>query len=501
MRYLYASLAAAALAAASLPAAAGTLLVPQQFPTIQAALNAAKPYDTVLVSAKPKGGVYSEAVAITTPHVTLQGRGNPIIDGSGYTAISVPIPGSYYSNMVYPNAIDIRANSVTVSGLTIQNVPGSYSSTGGAGINAGYTSADYSTTYGFSGICLSGIILSSDYNGITVQGESFSAINGVYTSASAQNFSLLGSTVTGCTNYAASISSTNDLLISSNKFVGNTETGLSIGNGFSLPTANVLVAGNLFKNNGGDGMDAYGTGITVTANESASNGDYGILVDTTPLFGAVPASPSPTSVAFNSVHDNSVYGLYIEGAQTVSANSIAKNGGAGIILEGADGSTISGNLISGTALATGDYGDGAGIFADFPTASYGADSKLKLSFNQISGNTGDGIYINEYAGGVISSNSVVKNQGIGIHLSDITYYYSYYGYPAAPTTVTQNVAVHNGVFDARDDASAGPGDSADGVAGYIQDSNGQYYYGDSATTINVWTKNLFGTTDPIGLSK
>ena len=54
MRYLYASVAAAMIAAASLPAAAGTLLVPQQFPTIQAALNAAKPYDTVLVSAKPK---------------------------------------------------------------------------------------------------------------------------------------------------------------------------------------------------------------------------------------------------------------------------------------------------------------------------------------------------------------------------------------------------------------------------------------------------------------
>ena len=60
MRYLYASLAAAMIAAAALPAAAGTLLVPQQFSTIQAALNAAKPYDTVLVSAKPKGGVYSE---------------------------------------------------------------------------------------------------------------------------------------------------------------------------------------------------------------------------------------------------------------------------------------------------------------------------------------------------------------------------------------------------------------------------------------------------------
>ncbi len=485
-------LALAALGLVSLaarPAFAGTLLVPQQFSTIQAALNAAKPYDTVLVSAKPKGGVYSEAVTITTPHVTLQGFGNPIIDGSGYTS-AMP-PGTYYS--IYPNAIDIRANSVTVCGLTVQNVPGQlYGAIGGAGINAGYTSADNTTTYGFSGLQISGVTLSGDFNGIVVSGLSSQPVNGTYTSASAQNLSLIGCTVTGCTNTGANISSTNNLLISGNKFVGNTGTGLSIGNGFSLPTANALIAGNLFKNNLYDGLDAYGTGITVTANESVLNGDYGILVDTMPLFGTLPANPAPTSVVFNSVHDNSLYGLYIDGMQTVSANSIAKNGGAGIILEGADGSTISGNLISGTVLATGNSGDGAGIFADFPTASYGADSKLNLSFNQISGNTGDGIYINEYAGGVISANSVVKNQGIGIHLSDITYYYSYNGYKAAPTTVTQNVALHNAIFDARDDASAPDN---------FTDSNGQYYYGDGAVTLNVWTKNVFGKTDPAGLSK
>lgn len=496
MRYLYASLAAAALAAASVPASAGTLLVPQQFPTIQKALNAAKPYDTVLVSAKPKGGVYAEAVTINTPHVTLQGLGNPIIDGSGFTS---PTPGSFYA--AYPNAIDIRANSVAVRGLTVQNVPGTYYGSGGAGINAGYISADGSTSYGFSGLQISGVTLSSDYNGLVVSGASTSS-SGTYAFTSAQDFSLTGSTITGSANIAANISSMNNLLISGNKFVSSGETGLVLGGGFSGPTANALIAGNIFKNNGYDGMEAYGTGLTVTGNEVASNEDYGIVVDTTPFFyNAAPASPAPSFVTFNSVHDNSLYGLYITGALTISGNAIAKNGGSGIILEGADGSTISGNVITGTVLASGDYGDGAGIFADYPTASYGADSKLKISFNQISGNAGDGIYINEYAGGVISLNNVVKNQGIGIHLSDITYYYSYYGSPAAPTTVTQNVALHNAIFDARDDASAGAGDNAGGYPGYILDSNGQYYYGDGATTLNVWTKNVFGTTDPIGLSK
>ncbi len=492
MRYLYASLATAMIAAAAVPAVAGTLLVPQKFPTIQAAVNAAKPYDTILVSAKPKGGVYSEAVTIATPHVTLQGVGNPVIDGSGFTPTTPS--GAFYA--AYPNAIDIRANSVTVSGLTIQNVPGPYYGTGGAAINAGYMSADDTASYGFSNLQISGVTLNGDCNGIIITGLGFQLANGVYTFTSAQNFSLTGSTITGSTNYAANITSTNNLLISGNKFIRNNGAGLDIGGGFSQPTLNGLVTGNLFKSNGSDGMDAYGTGLTVAANESASNMEYGILVDTVPFSfsgtSAAPADAASTSVVSNSVHDNGLYGLYIDGTQTVSANLIAKNGSAGIVLEGADGSTIAGNAISGTTLASGNVGDGAGIFADYPTAANGADSKLKIALNQISGNTGDGIYINGYAGGVISSNSVVKNQGIGIHLSDITYQDSYYGYPAAPTTVTQNVALHNALFDARDDASA-----TDTVTG----TNGYPYYGDGAATINIWTKNVFGTTDPVGLSK
>ena len=510
MRHLYASLAAAALAAAALPAAAGTLLVPQKFPTIQAAVNAAKPFDTVLISAKPKGGVYSEAVTVTTPHVTLQGVGNPVIDGSGFAPVSVPIPGSYYSNTVYPNALDIRANFVTVCGLTIQNVPGSYSAIGGAGINAGYTSADYATNYGFSGIQISGVTLSGDYSGINISGINAQLVNGVYAITSAQNFSLLGSTITGSTNSAVNISSTNNLLISGNKFVGNGETGLTIGGGFSLPTANALVAGNLFKNNGYDGMDAYGTGLTVTANESASNEDVGILVDNLSESGfgtstPAPSSAAPTSVAFNSVHDNSGYGLSISGAMTVFGNSVAGNVGYGIYLSDADNSTISANSVTGTTFSYYDYdGDGAGIYSDYCLAAgstAAGDSKIAISLNQVSGNAGDGIYFYETTGGTISYNNVAANKGIGIHLSSYSYDYSYYGDPVAPTTVTGNKALHNAIFDARDDTSAGAGDSVDGVAGYITDSNGEYFYGDSAPTINVWTKNVFGTTDPVGLSK
>ena len=489
-------LALAALGLVSLaarPAVAGTLLVPQQFSTIQAALTAAKPYDTVLVSAKPKGGVYNEAVTITTPNIVLQGVGNPIIDGAGL-AVSVPNPyNPAYPTITYSNGIEIRASHVAVRGLTVQNTgDGTYYDSSSA-INAGYLGANYTSFNNFSDIEISGVTLRNDTTGITITGQGTPAAPGG-TVINPSGYRILGCLFTGEGKDGVDLNGVSNLVITGNQFTGNQGNGLSIGGGFSYPVTGALVAGNVFKNNAYDGADATGFGLLVTANESAANGDYGFFVNTAPFFGAAPgaAAASPSYVTLNSVHDNVLYGVDARGAQTIAANSITGNGGAGVYLDGADGSTISGNVITGTTLA-GEYdGDGTGIFADFSAVSYGGDSGLKISANQVSGNSGDGIYFADTAGGVVSANSVTGNKGVGIHLSDYTYYNSYNGYAAVPTTVTQNRAVHNAVVDARDEASA---------SDTITDSNGEYFSGDGAKTLNVWTKNLFGTTDPVGLSK
>jgi hypothetical protein len=64
-------------------ARADTLLVPQQFPTIQAALDAAAADDVVLIH----GGIYAESPARSLPaNVTIQGKGNARIDATGLGA-------------------------------------------------------------------------------------------------------------------------------------------------------------------------------------------------------------------------------------------------------------------------------------------------------------------------------------------------------------------------------------------------------------------------------
>lgn len=91
--------------AAFSPASASTTLIvgPDGYPSIQAAVNAAQPGDTVLVMA----GVYQEDVVVTTPGITIAGvgRSDVVLDGSG----------------LLTNGITVLADGVTVRSMTAQN--------------------------------------------------------------------------------------------------------------------------------------------------------------------------------------------------------------------------------------------------------------------------------------------------------------------------------------------------------------------------------------------
>lgn len=454
------ALAALGLTASALPAAAGTLLVPSKaYPTIQSALNAAKPYDTVQVSAKPNGGVYSEAVLISTPHVTLQGKGGPVIDGSKLGKVIYFLPGfPQFFYTLFPNGVEVRADHVAVCGMTVQGFAGSLQEGTGIGI-----AVFGSKTAGPSDILLSGNTLRKNGEGLEIDGYTGSNPlfygGGTYT----KGFQILGNTLTA-----------------------------NSGDGALINGASVLVAGNKATGNGGNGLEAAGIGVTLSGNESGGNTSDGLDV-TDAAYTYDPSvndpqypNPAPTTTAFNYVHDNSYVGILANGTQTITGNLLANNGSYGLDLEYADFSAVLGNEISGSG--------NTGLYAGDGVAFFGGNNGLKVSLNQISGNAGDGIYFANYAGGVISLNNVTGNQDIGIHLSDNATLFTYYGNSGAPTTVTQNRALHNALFDARDDASA-PDDLYYNYEDYYGDDNA---YG---PTVNVWTKNVFGTTDPVGLSK
>ncbi len=532
-----AALGLLSLGLAARPADAATLLVPQQFPTIQAALNAAKPYDTVLVSAKPRGGVYNEAVTISTAHVVLQGRGSPIIDGTGLGTTGLQGPFATVPTTLYPNGIDIRADHVAVRGLTVQNT-GSASAGPiifgfpffpvSSAVNVGSISQTPTgpVELSYSDIEISGVVARNNVNGINIAGYAgsisiFSA--SPFATALTGGYRLIGDVVSGSTGVAAQIAGPTGLQVTGCRFTGNAGAGLTVGVTYEGPPAvqNALVAGNVFAGNSGDGLDADGSALTVTGNEVSTNGASGMSVTMALATTALPNPPAntisfnsvhdnqscglsvtgqqifptgqtlPAVISFNSIHDNHSYGLSATQRQTISGNVLSHNTGYGVYLKAADSSIVTYNYITGTVLSGQDYDDGTGLYADDSAPSYygyfGTGGTLSISANAVDRNAGDGIYLAVILGSTLSYNDASGNAGIGIHLSDFPYT------GLAPNTVTLNHAVSNTLFDARDDSSA-PDDLT---------YNGYTSYGDNLAygpTINVWTKNRFGTTDPVGLS-
>lgn len=85
---------------------ASILHVPQQYRTIQAAVDAAKPYDLIMIAP----GVYHEAITVKTPHLTLRGeeRNSVILDG----------------DFKRDNGVEAQANDTVVENMTARHFLG-----------------------------------------------------------------------------------------------------------------------------------------------------------------------------------------------------------------------------------------------------------------------------------------------------------------------------------------------------------------------------------------
>jgi len=108
-----------------------TRRVPADYRTIQAAVNAAKPGDLVLISP----GVYREEVKVTIPSLVIRGtdRNQVIVDGE----------------FRRPNAISVTADGVAVENLTVRDaVANGLFWTGVTGYRASYVTASANGDYG-----------------------------------------------------------------------------------------------------------------------------------------------------------------------------------------------------------------------------------------------------------------------------------------------------------------------------------------------------------------
>jgi parallel beta-helix repeat protein len=107
-----------ALSAALLPAAARAGKVIEVTTTIQAAVDAASPGDTVLVPP----GTYHESVLVQTSPITIRGSQGAVLDAEGFNnGISVRNGGFSQGPDGFPVCPGLTLHDVAIEGLTIRN--------------------------------------------------------------------------------------------------------------------------------------------------------------------------------------------------------------------------------------------------------------------------------------------------------------------------------------------------------------------------------------------
>jgi hypothetical protein len=271
---------------ATAAAAGGSTIVVHPGQSIQAAVNQARPGDTVLV----KPGVYHQAVQIRTDGITLRGSG----DFLGGTVLKPPAspPHNLCSSIFGPTGVCVLAKQVNA--------------TTGKVITPVYN--DTVTGMYVTGFAAVGVFGYGTY-GLTVQ--RVAAFNdGAY----------------GIARFESTKS-----LFANNITVGNSEAGLYVGDS---PNAAAVVRDNVTKDNALGIFVRHARGVTVVNNRATGN-CQGVLV----LDDGEPGGAGNAVIQNNSVFRNNKFCPANEEAPPLQ--------GGGILLLGATQTKVTGNSVKG----------------------------------------------------------------------------------------------------------------------------------------------------------
>ena len=333
----------------STAASAKTLKVPSQYSTIQSAVNAAVPGDAIQVSAKPGNAPYSESVTVATPSLSITATG-AVLDGGGANGSG--------------NGFTVEANSVAITGFTIQNF---------------------------------------------IKNQTNLAENpraGIYelnvTSASIKNVTSIGNDQ-GCY-----IEGSLDLVIQNCTFSNNLEEGIRAVDGTSPSITNNTIKGNANGAGAFYAVAILGINGMAFTNNNMSNNANGISVETAAQGPNPPGVPPAltATVSNNTVNNNSGESITVDGSYlvTVSNNLLSGNLFGILVIDGSLQCTVANNVVSGTSLAT--YYN-AGILIGSGSTS------CSVSNNIVDNNISDGIDVLDSIGNTINNDIAIGNTSQG----------------------------------------------------------------------------------------
>jgi len=353
-----------------------TLIVPDDYPTIQSAINAANPGDTVFVSL----GTYYENV-IVNKTLSLLGENweTTIIDGnsSGTSIMCSEESDARICNFTIQNGQNgvslYQTTNITISQNLVQNVSGSgifIEDSGQAHVKGneivnngvGVASWDYVTDCVFEENNIAG----NAEGGINA-GESFWLEN-----------SIIGNNITDNQYY-----------------------GISLYSYHAMASGNSIVGNSIANNEGGILLYSSCVNNTVSENNISANAGWGISLE---------SGSSNNTISGNIITDNENGILMNTGMSICSNNSVVRNkleanDGYGILLQYAINNSLSGNNIAnnlrGLSLDVAAYWGGDEL-------EMGSEGNL-ICGNDIVGNSVSGIEVLNSSNNLIYDNNFKSN--------------------------------------------------------------------------------------------
>ena len=245
-----------------------------------------------------------------------------------------------------------------------------------------------------------------------------------------------GDTIGGTAAAARNVISGNDyynvfLDGASNETVQGNDVGTDVTGSFALSTitevgiavessSNDLIggtvpgAGNVISGNTEFGVDLYGAGAT-------DNLVQGNLIGTNSVGTA--AIPNGAGVIVQGSTGNTIGGAASGAGNVISGNT---RDGVEITGAGTSGNLVAGNLVGTTAAGTAALGNGVnGVEIDTDASSNTIGGTAAAAWNVISGNSGDGVFVEDSTSDVIQGNLIgtdvtgtvaLGNSGFGVEI-------------------------------------------------------------------------------------
>jgi hypothetical protein len=324
------AVAIAAVGALAASAAAATIRVPQDQPTIQAGVTAAATGDTVSVSK----GTYFENVVVSTPGIRIVGKG-VILDGN--------ILGTD------GDCLTVNAADVTVQGLTFRNGQTHIfvNATGLTVLKCTFQDANGDS---INGTCSGGQVISSKFTGMSADGVDLTGDT---------------NTVSKCT---LSRSGSRGILLTGNgnRVVSSSFLGMDDSNAVLITGDGAFISKNKASFVDSDCFSVTGNGAVVELNKGDRNDSRLVLVNGNSAVvqknagsycqGGISVNGDNAMILSNKLSNlGSTDGISVVGAAfTVTGNTVATtwDDGDGISADsnaGAGGGLIEGNKVSDTA--------------------------------------------------------------------------------------------------------------------------------------------------------